>query len=50
MSLYNLFYNLPEFQFCLFFFACAKKNQKSTPENDDSPFSGLFLDLTFVLL
>jgi hypothetical protein len=24
----------------LFFFACAKKNQKSTPENEYSPFSG----------
>jgi len=24
----------------MFFFACAKKNPKSTPENEYSPFSG----------
>jgi hypothetical protein len=28
----------------LFFFVCAKKNQKSTPENENSTFSGLFPD------
>jgi len=31
----------------LFFFACAKKNQKSTPENENSPFSGEEAGLSF---
>jgi hypothetical protein len=31
----------------MFFFACAKKNQKSTPENEYSPFSGKEVGLSF---
>ena len=34
----------------LFFFACPKKNQKKTPENDYTPFSGGFPDKALVLL
>jgi hypothetical protein len=29
-----------ELKYLLFFFASAKKNNKSTPENENSPFSG----------
>jgi hypothetical protein len=44
-------YNVaPAGLFYLFFFACPKKKQKKTPENDNSPFSGWFPDLAIVLL
>jgi hypothetical protein len=36
--------------FFMYFFACPKKYQKKTPENDDSPFSGRFPDWAFALL